>query len=75
MLEQGDITNYHETQVMLLRNLFSLRAGNIIAKITISKPRLKDNDWSSVTADVSKATLTLTTFNTTGLSLLTELQT
>lgn len=74
VLIQIDTTKCHKTHLLLPGNLCDDMPRMIISKELELNPKLEERDWSSVTSDDSETTLSPTTFNTTGLSLLTELK-
>lgn len=65
---------HHESQVQLPRSLQDLKPTKTIEKIMEPNFKLKENDWSTVTAGMSGTALDLITFGKSGLSLLTVLQ-
>lgn len=65
---------YHDSQVHLLRSLQSLKPTTTIEKTVELNLKLKENDWSTVTADILRTAPVMTTFDKSALSLFSELR-
>lgn len=63
LLVHGNVTCYYETHINLRSLLLGLRTVNTISKIMERNPQLQKQDWSTVTANMARKMLILTTLS------------